>query len=617
VILKFYNLLFAKMLNQDFLISIPHSPGVYMMLDRTSKVLYVGKAKDLYKRLATYVHFSGAAHSKTAVMLSHVSKVNTLITRTEKEALILEASLIKKHRPKYNVILRDDKSYPLIKVTLQEEWPRVFMTRRKRKDGARYFGPYSSSSAMWSTLKLLSSLFPLRRCKGSSLRLRKRPCLNHQMNQCMAPCAGKADHAQYTAMVKKVVMFLEGRNKLLLLDLQEEMTRASKAMEFEKAALIRDQMSALNRTLEKQVVVSQLEKDKDVFGLARKGASVSIALLYIRGGMIQGSRSFFLADTYGDDAAILSQVLKLIYDEAAPPPTEILLSVNIEDQDILAEHLTDFVGKKVSLTLPMRGDRRHLIAMANTNARQIFEDIKKKEQSWKTLSNAMMKKLSLVSPPQTIECLDISNISGTNSVGSLISFKDGEPNKQAYRHYKIKSVQGPDDYAMMREVLFRRFDRGVDNDDLPDLLIVDGGRGQLGVAEAAARDFGIIDSIDLLGIAKERNDEGEKLYKLGRKNSIILPSHNPVLLYIMRIRDEAHRYGITFHRSLRRKNTLSSVIDQIPGVGLLRKKQLLSSLGSMKKISQASINELKEVDGIGPQLAEEIYQFFRSSGFEK
>lgn len=605
------------MLNQDFLKSIPHSPGVYMMLDRKSTVLYVGKAKDLYKRLATYVHFSGAAHSKTAAMLSHVGKVSTLITHTEKEALILESSLIKKHRPKYNVILRDDKSYPLIKVTLQEEWPRVFMTRRKRKDGARYFGPYSSSSAMWSTLKLLSSLFPLRRCKGSILKPRKRPCLNHQMNQCMAPCAGIADRAQYIAMVNKVIMFLEGRNRRLLSDLQAEMTRASASMDFEKAAIIRDQMRALNRTLEKQVVVSELEKDRDVFGLARNGASVSIALLYIRGGMIQGSRSFFLADPYGDDAAILSQVLKLIYDETAPPPTEILLPVTIEDQDILAERLADFVGKKVSLTVPMRGDRRHLIAMANTNAKQLFEDIKRKEQSWKTLSDAMMKKLSLVSPPQTIECIDISNISGTNSVGSLISFKDGEPYKQAYRHFKIKSVHGPDDYASMREVLSRRFERGVENNDLPDLLIVDGGRGQLGIAEATAKDFGIINSIDLLGIAKERHDEGEKLYKPGRKNPIILPPHNPVLLYLMRIRDEAHRYGITFHRSLRRKNTLSSVIDQIPGIGSLKKKQLLISLGSMKKISQASVNELKNVDGIGSQLAEEIYQFFRTSGIEK
>ncbi|MBT8360126.1 MAG: excinuclease ABC subunit UvrC [Deltaproteobacteria bacterium] len=600
------------MLNQDFLKSIPHSPGVYMMLDRKSNVLYVGKAKDLYKRLATYVHFSGAAHSKTAVMLSQVGKVNTLITHTEKEALILEASLIKKHRPKYNVILRDDKSYPLIKVTLQEEWPRVFMTRRKRKDGARYFGPYSSSSAMWSTLKLLSSLFPLRRCKGGTLKPRKRPCLNHQMNQCMAPCAGIADRAQYIAMVDKVILFLEGRNRQLLSDLQAEMTRASASMEFEKAALVRDQMRSLNRTLEKQVVVSELEKDRDVFGLARKGASVSTALLYIRGGMIQGSRSFFLADPYGDDAAILSQVLKLMYDETAPPPAEILLPVNIEDQDILAERLADFIGKKVSLTVPMRGDRRHLIAMANTNAKQLFEDIKRKEQSWKTLSDAMMRKLALDSPPQAIECIDISNISGTNTVGSLISFKDGEPDKQAYRHFKIKSVHGPDDYASMREVLSRRFERGVENNDLPDLLIVDGGRGQLGIAEAVAKDFGIIDSIDLLGIAKERNDEGEKLYKPGRKNPIILLPHNPVLLYIMRIRDEAHRYGITFHRSLRRKSTMSSVIDQIPGVGSLRKKQLLISLGSMKKISQASVNELKNVDGIGSQLAEEIYQFFRT-----
>jgi excinuclease ABC subunit C len=285
------------MLDQEFLSSIPHVPGVYLMLNKASTVLYVGKAKDLFKRLSSYLHFSGTDHSKTSVMLRQVSKIDTLMTNTEKEALILESSLIKKHRPKYNVILRDDKSYPFIKVTVQEEWPRVFMTRRKKRDGARYFGPYSSSSAMWSTLKLLFSLFPLRRCKGAKLKPRKRPCLNHQMNNCLAPCAGKADMGQYQDMVDKVIMFMEGRNKPLLKNLKKEMIRAAELEDFEKAALLRDRIGALDKTLEKQIVLSKTQKDRDVFGFYRQGVSVSVALLYVRKGILGGSRRFFIEYT--------------------------------------------------------------------------------------------------------------------------------------------------------------------------------------------------------------------------------------------------------------------------------------------------------------------------------
>ena len=598
------------MLDQNFLKSIPHSPGVYLMVDISSAIIYVGKAKDLAKRLSSYVHFSGSSRSKTAIMLGHVKKADILITRTEKEALILEASLIKRHRPKYNVILRDDKSFPLIKVTTQEEWPRVYMTRRKKKDGARYFGPYSSVSSMWSTLKLLSSLFPLRRCKGSTLKPRKRPCLNHQMNRCLAPCAGKAKHHNYMAMVDKVVMFLDGRNKDLLANLKNDMQQASDNLAFEKAAGIRNQMEALNKTLEKQLVVTHTGKDIDVFGFYRHGASVCATIFLIREGTIKGSRRFFLKDPYGDDPAILSQILKQIYDEKSPPPPEILLPEAIEDQALLVERFSEIAERKVRITVPQRGDRLDLIKMTNTNALQFFQEKDRKTQSWQVLAETMIKKLRLPVVPDIIECLDISNISGAHAVGSLVRFSHGEPDKQWYRHYKITSVQGPDDYAMMREVIYRRFKRAIEKDDLPDLFMVDGGRGQLGIAMAATRDLQLTTPLNLLGIAKERTTEGEKLYKPGRKNPIILPPHNPVLLYLMRIRDEAHRYGITFHRSLRRKNTLASRLDNIPGVGPTMKKKLLTRLGSIKKISRASIEELRVVEGVGPGLAGKIHHFF-------
>jgi len=601
------------MLDQEFLSSIPHAPGVYLMLNKISEVLYVGKAKDLFKRLSSYVHFSGPGHSKTSVMLNQVEKIDTLMTNTEKEALILESSLIKKYRPKYNVILRDDKSYPYIKVSVQEEWPRVYMTRRKKRDGARYFGPYSSSSAMWSTLKLLSSLFPLRRCKGARLRPRKRPCLNHQMNNCLAPCAGKADHFQYQEMVNKAIMFLEGRNKQLVTRLQKEMMDAARRHEFEKAAMLRDKISALNKTLEKQIVLSKTQKNRDVFGFFRQGVSVSVALLYVRKGILGGSRRFFLEDPYGDDQAILSQVIKQLYDESNISPSELLLPHDIEDRSLLADRLSDLSTRKVHVSVPQRGEPKELIRMACTNAKQLFDEQDKKKRSWQDLAENMQQKLRLPVPPHRIECLDISNISGKHAVGSLVSFASGEPDNQNYRHYKIKTVDGPDDYAMMREVIQRRFSRALVEEDYPDLFMVDGGKGQLGIAQAVIRELQLRDKVNLIGIAKEREDEGEKLYRPGRKNAISLPPHNPLLLYLMKIRDEAHRFGITFHRSLRRKQTLSSILDQIPGVGLERKRELLKTIGSLQKISRSSVTELKAVSGIGQALAVEIHSFFNQA----
>ncbi|MBE0585873.1 MAG: excinuclease ABC subunit UvrC [Desulfofustis sp.] len=581
------------------------------MLDRSSAVLYVGKAKDLAKRLASYVHFSGPATSKTAVMIGHVRHVDLLITHTEKEALILEASLIKRHRPKHNIILRDDKSYPLIKVTLQEPWPRVFMTRRKKKDGARYFGPYSSSSAMWATLRLLMSLFPLRRCKGSELRPRQRPCLNYQMNRCLAPCAGKADRQTYLDMVGKVVLFLEGRSSNLLRELEHEMHTAADNLDFEQAALLRDRLNAVRQTLEKQLVVSQTNTDRDVFGYARHQTSVAVVLLVVRGGVITGNRRFFLEEPYGDDPAILAQIVKQLYDEQLPPPGQLLLPFAIDDQELITEHLGDLAARRVTVSVPQRGTGRNLVKMALANARQLFEEVGRKQQTWQHLAQAMAGKLHLDSIPQSIECLDISTISGTNAVGSLVRFAGGEPDPKGYRHYRITGVDGPDDYAMMKEVLERRFKRAVEKDDLPDLFMVDGGRGQLGIAEAALRDVGLGTTVTLLGIAKEREEEGEKLYRSGRKNPILLPAHNPVLLFLMRVRDEAHRFGVTTHRSLRRKQTLSSRLDAIPGIGGTRKKHLLRQLGSVKRIAAASVEEIQAVEGIGPELARTIFFSFR------
>jgi excinuclease ABC subunit C len=585
------------------------------MLDKKSVVLYVGKAKDLRKRLASYARTAESTQGKTAVMLSHVHKVDTLLTRTEKEALILEASLIKKHRPRYNIILRDDKNYPLLKVTIQEEWPRVLMTRRRKKDGARYFGPYSSPTAMWATLRLLASLFPLRRCKGAQLQPRTRPCLNGQMNNCLAPCMGLTNKTEYQEMAAKIIMILEGHNRDLITTLNKQMAGAARDLEFERAALLRDQIQALSRTLEKQVIVATHSRDQDIFGLARKDTSLAIVILLVRNGTISGSRTFFLADPMGDDANILSQVLNQYYDQGDNLPQEVLLPLEPEDKELLSERLSDLRGETVHLQVPQRGDRLQLIAMANANAEQLFAERAHKEQSWQALADAMVKSLHLSRPPDTIECLDISNISGQQAVGSLVCFEQGEAAGHKFRHYKIRTVDGPDDYAMMAEVLERRLKRGLAENDLPDLLMVDGGRGQLGIALRVSREMGMSDALELdwLGIAKEKEEEGEKLYKPGRKNPIILPAHNPVLLYLMRIRDESHRYGVTFHRKLRNKSTLASELDAISGIGPQKKQLLLKTIGSLTQIKQASEEMLTKVPGIGPELASEIRHHFHPS----
>lgn len=598
------------MFPESVLASAPHAPGVYIMLDGKSSVLYVGKAKDLFKRLSSYAHFSAAEYNKTAVMLDKVRKVETIITHTEKEALILEASLIKKHKPKYNIILRDDKNYPYIKVTVQEEWPRVVMARRKARDKARYFGPYSSSTAMWSTLRLISSLFPLRNCKGTTLKKRDRPCLNRQIGKCLAPCAGNADRALYLEHVGKIIMVLEGRNQDLVGTLQEQMATASSQLDFEKAATIRDQINALSRTLEKQVIAAGHNKDQDVFGFARKDTAVTIAILFIRNGLINGSRTFFFSDPYGEDGAILSQALSQFYDSQSLIPREILLPFALPDLELHQEYLNDSAGIKVQLKIPQRGNSQQLIAMASANALQLFEEKEQKKQSWLHLSKTMERVLHLHRPPTRIECLDISNISGKQAVGSLVCFTHGEADKNNFRHYKIRTVDGPDDYAMMKEVLARRLQRGIEERTLPDLMVVDGGKGQLGMALAVAGELAITDQIDWIGIAKEKHDEGEKLYKPNRKNPILLPAHNPILLYLMRIRDESHRYGVTFHRKLRNKATLASDLDRIAGIGTEKKKQLLRHMGSLKRIKNASLEELMQVKGIGRELAREIVSFF-------
>jgi excinuclease ABC subunit C len=596
----------------DFLRSVPNHPGIYLMKGAEGKILYVGKAKDLRKRLASYQRLDPAASPKTALLIGRVKNIETILTHTEKEAFILEASMIKKHRPRFNIELKDDKSYPRIKVTLGEEWPRVYVTRRRVKDGSRYFGPYASAGAMRNTLNLINRLFPLRRCKGRSIKKRQRPCLNYQMGRCLAPCSGLVDKKQYRKMVDAVLMILEGRNMQLRGQLETEMHKASADLEYEKAAMFRDQLQAMDKTLEKQVVVNNLCKDQDVFGYVRIGTGIALAVLHIRQGLLLGQQLFFILDPIGNDSEVLDEVLRQFYSREESIPDELLLPFQVPGHLALTDWLTEMQGRKVQVRIPKRGNGVKLLQMAAVNARQVHIDQENREKSWQEMAKNLQLRLHLTNIPERIECLDISNIGGKQPVGSLVCFIRGEKEKQEYRHYSISGLHEPDDYRMMGEVLERRFTSNDKAAIFPDLLVIDGGKGHLNVAVDVLGRMGLLDQVEPVSIAKDKFGKADKIYRPGRKNPLSLPRYSPVLFFLMQVRDESHRFGISFHRKLRRKTTLASELDKVPGIGPARKKILLRTIGSLAKIKNASREELAAVHGIGPELAEQIWDFFHS-----
>ena len=600
----------AGPLSADFLRSVSGRPGIYLMKGAEGKILYVGKAKNLRKRLASYQRVDISSSPKTVLLLGRVKEIETILTHTEKEAFILEASLIKKYRPRFNIELKDDKSYPRIKVTLGEEWPRVFVTRRRVQDGSRYYGPYASAGAMRNTLNLINRIFPLRRCKGKNVKKRLRPCLNYQMGRCLAPCSDMVDKTRYRMMVDAVLMILEGKNIQLHRQLESGMRKASADLEFEKAAMFRDQLQALDKTLEKQVVVNSLDKDQDIWGYARSGAGVGIAVVSVRQGMVLGQQVFFILDPIGNDSEVLGEVLRQFYSREEFFPDELLLPFQIADSLFLADWMADMRGKKVQIRIPKRGNDLKLLQMAEVNARQVHTDQENRERSWQEMAKNLQIRLHLVHVPERIECLDISNIGGKQPVGSLVCFVRGEKSHGEYRHYSINGKHEPDDYRMMGEVLARRFTQSEKKETLPNLLVIDGGKGHLNVAFDILNKKGLLDQVELVSIAKDKISKADKIYKPGRKNPLSLPRHSPVLFFLMQVRDESHRFGITFHRRLRRKTILTSELDNVPGIGPSRKDLLLRALGSLAKIKNANLDELTAVQGIGPELAEQIWNFF-------
>jgi len=588
--------------------NIPASPGVYLMKSKTGEIIYVGKAKDLRARLRTYFR-DGDSRYSVQFLMKRVADVDFIVTNNEKEALLLENTLIKQHKPRYNIRLKDDKTYLSLRLDRREDFPRLTIVRRYKRDGALYFGPYSSAAAVRDTLRTIQEIFPIRRCPNHVFKNRTRPCLNYQIGRCTGPCCDLISKEEYHKLVDEVVLFLKGRNDDLVKELKGCMERASAALEFERAARLRDRLSAIEQTLEKQQAVSAAGFDRDVFGLYSADSEVHIKVLFIRDGKLIETGSYTFRRKQMTVRELFSSFIAQFYSADRDVPTEILVPVDVEDAGLLEEVLTERRGRKVAIHCPKRGEKLRLVEMAAKNA----EDTALARRAAADLESsglmALGEKLRLPDVPSRIECVDISNIGGTDAVGSLVTFDDGKPNKSRYRRYRIRSVSGADDYGMMKEVLTRRYTRALAEDDLPDLLIVDGGKGQLSIAVAVLRELGV-EGLAVAALAKPAHEgERDKVFLPGRKNPVTFPSSSPALHLLQRIRDEAHRFAVTYHRKVRDRSRLQSVLTDIPGVGEKRKRALLAHFGSLERVKQASVEELGAVPGLPDSLARRVYLY--------
>ncbi|MEW6327141.1 MAG: excinuclease ABC subunit UvrC [Thermodesulfobacteriota bacterium] len=599
-------------LSANILSTIPHGIGVYLFKDIKDHVIYVGKAKDLRKRLASYFQKGREQGIKTEVMFSRAASIETILTENEKEALILECNLIKRHQPRYNVVLRDDKNYLSLRLDPRQKFPRITIVRRLADDRAMYFGPFSSAASVRDTLRFLQQIFPLRSCGDAVFKSRTRPCLNYQIKRCTAPCVGLISEEEYRKLVDQVVLFFRGRLHDLVKIFEKEMQALADRMEYEKAALYRDRQSAMKRTLEKQSVTSTRLVDQDVIGLYRQEGSVQISILFVRNGAVIGHKSFSFREAPATNKEILSHFLKQFYAEGKYIPQEILIPLAIEDQSVIASWLEERSGEKVSILIPQKGDKHRLLQLAMKNAEGSFRQKLQGEEDICNLLTLLQEKLGLRYYPERIEGLDISNIGGKMAVGSLVAFVNGSPDRNFYRRYKIKLSEQPDDYAMMREVVSRRLRRAKEEDSWPNLLLIDGGKGQLNVVRQVLEDLGCSDRVDLVALAKGKNGETDKVYLPERKNPVLLQRSSPLLLYLQRIRDEAHRFAIGYHHKLRKRGLTRSVLDKIPGVGTTRKKRLLTHFGSIGELQQAAVEEIASVKGINPSLAANIKAFLEN-----
>ena len=603
--------------------SIPNKPGCYLMKDTKGKVIYVGKAINLRNRVRSYFHASAQKNRRTQQLVRRIADIDWIIVGSELEALILEMNLIKKYRPHFNVRLKDDKRYPYIKVHWADNFPKVTVTRRMIQDGSRYFGPYTSVWAVHQTLDVLRKIFPYLTCNREISGKDERACLYYDIKLCSAPCIGAIDKGNYRQMIDDLCNFLLGRTEPIVSRLRVEMSEAAEVMQFERAATLRDQIRAIENVVERQKVISSDYVDSDVIAVARSDGDACVQVFFIRGGKLIG-RDYFLLEGADEssDADVLSEFIKQFYNRALAVPAQVLLPYEVEEAQIIRTWLSQKRGDEmVEIVVPHEGLKQELVQMATENAIDTLQSLQaqwkldrhRQEQALAELKDA----LQLDSPLNRIECYDISNTQGTAAVGSMVVFEQGVPKKKHYRHFNIRSVSGPDDFASMEEVLHRRFNRWKITQEkayipgkrvdasfsmLPDLLIVDGGKGQLSRAVKVLETFGLEDKIPVVGLAKQN----EELYIPHRSNPVILPRRSQGLYLVQRIRDEAHRFAITSHRKQRTRKGIASRLDAIPGIGPARRNVLLKHFGSIKDIQEATIEELTAVKGITPKLAQEI-----------
>jgi len=608
---------------QRILDTLPPKPGCYIMKNNGGTVIYVGKAINLRNRVRSYYHASGDGREKVAQLIQEIADIDWIVVSSELEALILEMTLIKKHMPHFNVRLKDDKRYPYIKVHWADPFPKVTVTRQMEQDGSRYFGPYTSVWAVHQTLDLLRKIFQYRSCDRIITGQDPRPCLYYDIKLCTAPCIGVIDQANYRQIIDDLCKFLEGRSEAIIYRLKDAMQTSSEALNYEKAAAIRDQILAIEKVVEKQKVVSSKDMDSDVIALARSNGQVCVQVFFIRSGKLIGREYFILEGTSDEKtSAILTQFIEQYYDEASFVPKELLLPEDVEEAHIIQQWLRQKRGgEKVELKVPQRGSQHELVQLASENAMETLRALKTQwaadtHKQSEALAE-LQKALGLSQPPNRIECYDISNIQGTAAVGSMVVFEQGIPSKKHYRRFNIKTVEGVDDFASMQEVLLRRFKRWQAADELkiepgvnpdlafsllPDLLIVDGGKGQLGRAVLVLKEFNLQEKVSAVGLAKEE----EALFQPGIEQALMLPRNSQGLYLLQRIRDEAHRFAITAHRNLRNKRGMASQLDSIAGIGPARRKALIKKFGSVEKIRQASIEELREVQGVTKEIAKRI-----------
>ncbi|NIM20580.1 MAG: excinuclease ABC subunit UvrC [Candidatus Latescibacteria bacterium] len=610
---------------KDQIERLPHSPGVYLFKDKNGEVIYVGKARDLKNRVRSYLREGGDSRHHIQFLMVRASEVDSIVTETEQEALILENNLIKKHRPRYNIFLKDDKTYVNLRMNINHPYPRLTVVRNPRSDGALYFGPFASAGAVRATLRTIGRIFPLRTCTDAELKIRKRACLYYHIERCPGPCVDLIDPQEYRETVNKVVMFLKGKGNELMRSLKKRMELQSAERRYEEAARTRDQIWAIQRTVEKQRITSPQKAERDVFGAYHENERMVIQGLYVRDGKLSGGDVFTFNNANLSTGEHFSSFLSQYYQRGAVIPSEVIVSNDVPEKDTLEAFLSSRKKEKVKILFPKRGERRALLKLALKNAKVVAKE-KGPSSRNRDLLEDLKELLGLQKFPRRIECFDVSNIRGRHAVASRVTFIDGEPAKSLYRHYRIKTVEGADDYRMMGETLERRVSRGLKEGDLPDLLLLDGGRGQLNVAIKILERLGAVE-VDAVGIAKVREGskraasggtgtarrrarDKERIYIRGLSKPLLLEGNSTALFLLQRIRDEAHRFAIGYHKKLRSKKMGASALDDVPGVGPVLKSRILAEFGSIARLQKATTDQIASVPGVSKKLAIDIKEYF-------